>query len=106
MAETGYATLAAAVDGLAGRGFTEHFRIVGGGLRALGSGTVFSAAESTIREYHRFEGVSDPDHMAIVYAIETHTGARGTLVDAFGVYSDPVVGAFLEDVRMAVGRGG
>jgi hypothetical protein len=36
--------------------------------------------------------------MSILCAIETDSGLRGTLVDAFGVYSDPIVGAFLHDV--------
>ena len=49
----------------------------------------------TIREYERFEGVSDPDDMAILYAIESSSGARGTLVDAFGVYADPGISAYL-----------
>ena len=42
-----------------------------------------------IREFHRVEGVSDPDDMAIVYAIESKSGVRGTFADAFGVYADP-----------------
>jgi hypothetical protein len=56
-----------------------------------------------IREFLRFEGVSDPDDMAIVYAIESTDGTRGALVDAFGAYSSPTVGAFLHHVPM--GRG-
>jgi hypothetical protein len=36
--------------------------------------------------------------MAIVYAIESLDGTRGVLADAFGVYSNPTVSAFLEDV--------
>jgi len=36
--------------------------------------------------------------MAIVYAIESTDGARGSLVDAFGAYSNPLVSAFLHDV--------
>jgi hypothetical protein len=36
--------------------------------------------------------------MAIVYAIESSDGTRGSLVDAFGAYSDPRVSGFLHDV--------
>ena len=36
--------------------------------------------------------------MSIVYAIESRDGTRGTLVDAFGVYSNPAVSAVLEGV--------
>ena len=50
------------------------------------------------------EGASDPDDMSIVYAIEGESGARGTLVDAFGAYSDPTVSSFLQGVAFgAVG---
>lgn len=87
-----------ALDDLARRGFTEHFAVFGDRLRAVGGGQTFTADELMIREYYRFEGVSDPDDMSIVYAIETRDGTRGTLVDAFGVYSNPAVSAFLDDV--------
>ncbi|HYS15663.1 MAG TPA: phosphoribosylpyrophosphate synthetase [Candidatus Binatia bacterium] len=91
-------TLAGTLDELAGRGFTEHFIMVNGKLRGADSGKVFPAEEVMISEYHRFEGVSDPDDMAILYAIETRSGLRGTLADAFGVYADPVVEAFMREV--------
>lgn len=96
--QTGYATLSDALDDLARRGFAENLEIVSGELRALESGKTFKPEELMIREYHRFEGVSDPDDMSIVYAIESQSGTRGTLVDAFGVYSNPAVSAFLKDV--------
>jgi hypothetical protein len=57
-----------------------------------------TADEVTIRGCHRFEGASDPDDMAIVYAIESLDGTRGSLVDAFGVYSTAAVSAFLQPV--------
>jgi len=98
VSQTGYATLTDALDDLMRRGFAEHFEIIGGELRALESGKTFKPEELMIREYHRFEGVSDPDDMSIVYAIESQSGTRGTLVDAYGVYSDPAVSAFLETV--------
>ena len=91
-------TLAGTIAELAGRGFTEHFVVAHGKLRAVDSGKVFPADEVMISEYHRFEGVSDPDDMAILYAIETRSGLRGTLADAFGVYADPMVGAFMKQV--------
>ncbi len=98
MSAAGDATLAGVIDDLTRRGFTEHFRVVGDGLRALESGETFSADETAIREYRRFEGVSDPDDMAIVYALETRSGTRGILVDAFGVYASPAVSRFLDGV--------
>ena len=94
----GYSTLASAIDDLASSGFIEHFGVSGAALRSFDTGRTFSADEVVIREYRRFEGVSDPDDMSIVYAIEGQGGVRGTLVDAFGAYSDPAVSAFLDRV--------
>jgi hypothetical protein len=93
-----YSTLACAIDDLTRRGFTEHFRVVGETLRANGPDGALRPEQLVIREHHRFEGVSDPDDMEIVYAIEGAGGVRGTLTDAFGVYSDPGVSALLSTV--------
>ncbi len=93
-------TLSSAIEQLMCQDFTAHFGVVGDRLRAFDSGKTFGAHEVTIRGYQRFEGVSDPDDMAILYAIESLDGTRGSLVDAFGVYSNPVVRAFLQDVSI------
>ncbi|HEV8640696.1 MAG TPA: phosphoribosylpyrophosphate synthetase [Methylomirabilota bacterium] len=99
-APTEAVTLAGVMDDLTRRGYTEQFMVVDGGLRAVGSAKRFPADQAMIAEYHRFEGVSDPDDMSIIYAIETRSGIRGTLVDAFGVYADPRVGEFIEGVAL------
>jgi len=91
-------TLTSIIEDLASNGFTAHFGVVDNRLRAFGSKEAFEPHEVTIRGHWRLEGISDPDDMAIVYAIESGSGVRGSLVDAFGVYSDPKVGAFLQGV--------
>lgn len=93
-------TLAGVMDELTGRGFTEHFVVADRKLRAVGSGKTFPPAGVTISEYHRFEGISDPDDLSILYALETRSGLRGTLADAFGVYADPGVGDFMREVAV------
>jgi hypothetical protein len=91
-------TLAGTLDDLEKRGFTAMFAPAGDGLRVAGTPRTFRPEDLAIREYHRFEGISDPDDMAIVYGIESRDGTRGTLVDAFGVYSNPAVSRVMERV--------
>ena len=91
-------SLAEAIGDFADKGFTEHFGVRGDHLRSLDSGAMFAAHEVVIRGFERFEGVSDPDDMSIVYAIETVGGMQGTLVDAFGVYSNPMISVFMNRV--------
>jgi hypothetical protein len=71
--------------------------VVGDRLRAFDSDKTFGAHQLIIREFQRFEGISDPDDMAIVYAIESTDRTRGSLV-ALGTYANPTVSAFLHDV--------
>ena len=93
-----YMTLAGALDELARRGFTARFQVFDGGLRAAGGEETMRPKDLVVREYYRFEGISDPDDMAILYAIESTSGVRGTLADAFGVYSDPATSAVMQDI--------
>jgi hypothetical protein len=94
-------TLAGVMADLAARGFTEQFTSRGDRLRAVASGKLYAPADLRLVEFYRFEGISDPDDMAIIYALETGGGHRGTLTDAFGVYAEPGVGAFMAQVRRA-----
>lgn len=100
MKHTGYKTLAEAVEGLRRRGFTANFELLNKRFRAVDSGQTFTADQLTIVEHHRFEGVSDPDDMAVLYGIEANDGTRGTIADAFGPQADPDLGAFLKNVKM------
>ena len=95
-------TVAGVTRELDRRGFTAHFALRNGRLRAVGSTRAFLPADISIAETYRFEGVSDPDDLAIIFAIETRSGLRGTLTDAYGVYADPSVGDFVS--RVAVRR--
>ena len=93
-------TLAWAIEEYRRRGYEDEFKVVDGQLRAVRSGVTVGADEAVIRDFRRVEGVSDPDDMAIVYAVETSGGIRGTLADAFGVYADPAVGAVLSRIAI------
>jgi len=97
---TEYMSVTGAVNELNRRGFTEGLRVIGGGLRAIGTGEAVRAEDLVIREIYRFEGVSDPDDMAIVYGIEGRRGLKATVVDAFGVYADPGLSALMEKVTI------
>ena len=82
-------------------GFTDHFLVRNAVLQSADTGHTFAPRDVVIREFVRYEGVSDPDDMSIVYAIESRDGVRGTLIDAFGTYSNPDVGMFVDAVPAA-----
>ena len=51
-----------------------------------------------ITAVYRFEGMSDPDDNVVLYAIESNTGVKGLLVDAYGAYADEHKAAFIKDI--------
>ncbi|MGH3041230.1 MAG: phosphoribosylpyrophosphate synthetase [Gaiellaceae bacterium] len=85
------------------QGYTASFMAGAGTLRLLGGTREYRPEELTIRGYQQFEGVSDPDDMSIVFAIESKDGIRGTLLDAFGVYANPAVTAVMDHVTTCAG---
>lgn len=95
-----YTNMLEAVQELKKRGFTANFEFLSREFRDVGSGKTFKADELTIVEHYRFEGASDPDDMSVVYAIESETGPKGIIADAFGVYANPNLGGFLENVKI------
>jgi hypothetical protein len=97
-------TVTGTLEALKQRGFTVTFEVVDDTIRARETGQSFAPEALAIREHHRFEGESDPDDMAVVYAIESQDGTRGTLVDAFGVYANPAISAVLKKVRVREGQ--
>ena len=83
-----YNTLSEAINGLKKRGYKEDFNLEPHGIRCLALDLQFHPENFTVDEYHRFEGMSDPDDNSIVFAISSNDGIKGTLVDAYGVYAE------------------
>jgi len=100
MTQQAYKTLDEAIEGLKQKGFATNFELINKTFRAVDSGQTFTPDQLTIVEHHRFEGASDPDDMAVLYAIEAIDGTRGTIADAFGPQANPELGAFLKNVKM------
>ena len=95
-----YTNMAEAIQALKKRGFTANFEFLDQAFRDVDSERTFKAEDLTIVEHYRFEGASDPDDMSVVYAIESDDGTQGIIADAFGVYANPQLGGFLNNVRM------
>jgi hypothetical protein len=82
-------------------GFTDQFRVEKKLLRSTADPKKsYKPKEIKAVNFYRYEGISDPDDMSIIYAIETCDGRKGTLVDAYGRYSDEETSAFMQDVEI------
>ena len=95
-----YDTLSEAQLALHARGYTKSFEIEGEKLKSVDDDEFYNPDDITITEYHRFEGTSDPDDMAVIYAVETTKGAKGIIIDAYGAYGSRALGDFLKKTEV------
>ena len=77
------------------KGFTDQYKANADNLVCLNNERSYNPNEICVVNYYRFEGVSDPDDMSILYAIETADGRKGTLLDAYGPYADDAIGKLM-----------
>lgn len=82
------------------KGYTDEYEVREGNLHCLTNDQVYTKKDVTAANFYRFEGESNPDDMSILYAIETHDGRKGTLVDAYGAYADARIGEFMKGVEI------
>lgn len=85
---TDMSTLSKVMEKLTEYGYKEEFRVTRAGCEMVRTGDIFQPEDLLIVRVFRFEGVSDPADMSVLYAIETKSGEKGYLLDAFGTYSD------------------
>jgi hypothetical protein len=84
-------TLSEAIAALEAAGFGDAFRAEAGGLRALAAGRSFAPESLVVEHVRRFEGESDPDDMAVLFALRSEGGdVRGTFTTEYGAkLADP-----------------
>jgi prophage maintenance system killer protein len=70
------------------QGFSKEFIAVEEGLKEINEQKLYKPEELTILKVFRFEGSSDVDDMAVLYAIQTNDGLRGWISDAYGTYAN------------------
>ena len=81
-------------------GYSINFNVTEEGMSHTENNVhVYSPSDVSIDNFYRFEGESDPDDNSILYLIQTADGEKGILVNAYGLYADPLVAAFIEQVE-------
>lgn len=83
-------TLVEALNALRTEGYIHDFNIDGNCLECKTENLKLNANEFEVAHVYRFEGETDPADQTILYAIESHHGLKGTLVNAYGVYAEDI----------------
>jgi hypothetical protein len=95
-------TLSQAVERLEQAGYVLTFRAQTGGLLEPPGGEPVAPESLVVDEVVRFEGASDPEDQAVLFALRSRDGAlQGTFVASYGVQSDPLCALAMQ--RLEVG---
>jgi len=95
-----YSTVSNALDALQKEGYVLDFNLRPDCVECKSLNINLSPDEFVIDKFFRFEGASNPDDNAIVYAISSKNGLKGTLLDAYGVYADTLSTAMIDKLKI------
>lgn len=79
-------------------GFKDQYRIVDDALENLNSKKRYAPNEVMILREHRYEGMSNPSDMSILYVVETLDGSKGTLLASYGANADNLINEFMNTI--------
>lgn len=86
-----YGTLSQAINKLKlEEGYEHDFNLLDEQIEIKSKNESFGVEEFDVDKVLRFEGMSNPDDNAILYAITTTNGRKGVLVDGYGISSGQV----------------
>jgi len=93
-------SLVTVLESVKKEGYVTDFRVTENGVLSVMNGNeTFMPAEVRIVNFYRFEHDTNPGDMAILYVLETKTGLKGTISDAYGTYSDSVTQNFMKQLE-------
>jgi hypothetical protein len=96
-----YTTLSETMSELRKQGYTEDFNLQQNCLECRNGEFNVFADEFVVDKYFRFEGDSNPSDSSILYAISSDSKKlKGLLVNAYGIYSEPVTDEMLEKLAI------
>ena len=79
-------------------GYTANFLFENGSLIDAETKYAYKPEEIFIVSHHRYEGMSNPDDMSILYVIETGDQKKGTHLIGYGPTADLEEAEFFKDI--------
>ncbi len=100
-----YGTLSQAINKLKlEEGYEHDFNLLDEKIELKSQKEQYNTDEFDVDKVLRFEGMSNPDDNAILYAITTHNGKKGVLVDGYGISGGQVSKAMLDKLDLKAKR--
>jgi hypothetical protein len=96
-----YSNLIEAIKGLRNEGYTEDFNLQQQCIECRNGQYKIFHDEFEVDKYFRFDVSSDASDQSIIYAISSeHYGLKGILINAYGIYSEPITNEMLDKLKI------
>lgn len=100
-----YRSLSQALKKLKRLGYSGDFKFKNDCLIHAGTERAYHSDELLIVEHHRFEGMTNPSDMSILFVLEAEDGTQGTIVSGYGIYANMKLIEFLDKVKIKASEG-
>lgn len=87
------------INELQKQGFTASYIVEDNMLKDLTTEKKYDHKQVNIVEQYRYEGLSNPSDMSILYAIEMDDSSKGTILVAYGPTADSALSMFMLEVE-------
>jgi len=95
-----YSSLSKAIEDLKDKGYDTDFNLVDDGIESKHLKKTWKAEQIEVEEAMRFEGMTDPGDNSVLYVINTDSGEKGLLVDAYGAYSGQISQEMIQKLKI------
>lgn len=79
-------------------GYTDSYRLSGNHLVSNETKKNYFAKDVTIIKEHRYEGMSNPSDMSLLYVLEMSDKSKGTLLASYGPNADVNLYEFMSSI--------
>ena len=86
------------IDKYQKKGFNGNYRVENMKLIDLKTKIEYSPENVTILKEYRFEGMSNPSDMSILYIVETNDGSKGTVLANYSPSSNIETAEFFKEI--------
>ncbi|MCC4214055.1 phosphoribosylpyrophosphate synthetase [Leeuwenhoekiella parthenopeia] len=95
-----YSSLSKAIEDLKDKGYDTDFNLVDEGIESKHLKKTWNAGQIEVEDAFRFEGMTNPGDNSVLYLINTHSGEKGLLVDAYGAYSGQISQEMIQKLKI------
>lgn len=99
-----YETLVEAINGFKAKGYTYEFNVRSNCIECAELDLRLTPDNFEVVDTYRFEGISNPSDSSVLYAIESNSGIKGIMIDAYGLYAENMSMELAQKIRKSSSR--